>query len=32
MEDSEIDAIIKEQKPNQCAVLVYTVSSILTFI
>ena len=32
MEDSKIDTIIKEQHPNQCAVLAYTVSSILMFI
>jgi len=26
MEDSVIDEIISKQQPNQCAVLVYTVS------
>ena len=30
MEDSVIDSIIAKQLPSQCAVLVYTVSNILT--
>ena len=29
MEDSIIDDTIKKQQPNQCAMLVYTVSDIL---
>ena len=30
MEDSVIDDIVAKQQPNQCAMLVYTVSSLLT--
>ena len=30
MDDSVIDVIVAKQQPNQCAMLVYTVSSILT--
>ena len=29
MDDSDIDAIVADQQPNQCAMLVYTVSGIL---
>ena len=29
MEDSVIDGIVAKQQPNQCAMLVYTVSNIL---
>ena len=32
MEDSEIDKIIDNQKPSECAVLVYTVSNLLIII
>ena len=30
MDDSIIDDIVAKQQPNQCAMLVYTVSSLLT--
>ena len=30
MEDSVIEEIVAKQQPKQCAMLVYTVSSILT--